>query len=151
MAPNLPIVALLTLLQGKGQPPPCAVSPDLRSASTVESPARLLNPELVRGRFAELTVHSRTATRDDSVVARSLGINVQVDSPASIIPSDNLIAFVVDTSGAVVRCSIRVHQPVADSTALFDVAARLRFSPARIAHRRVPQLFVARLLKLEDI
>ncbi len=144
-------LALLALLQGVVPTTPCIVAPNPHSSSTVESPARLLNPELARGRFAELTVQLGSATRLDSMHARSLGIETVAIPNSPISLSDNHIAFVVDSSGAVVRCSMRLRRPVADSAALFDVAARLRFAPARIAYQRVPQLFVARLVTREDI
>lgn len=144
-------LALLTLLPGAEQRSGCAVAPDPYRASAVERPARLLNQALARGQFVELKQYATTATRYDSMAAQALGIQVRDVPPAVLASGDNLIAFVVDTAGAVVRCSIRFRLAVEDSAALIDRASRLRFSPARLATRPVPQLYVARLVNREDI
>jgi len=61
--------------------------------------------------------------------------------------TDNLVGFLVDSTGVVVRCSIRFRSAVPDSSSIIALVSRLRFIPAQVARRNVSQLFVARLVR----
>ncbi len=140
------VVTLFAIELFTSPPGQCIAAESMQLASTVERPARLLNPAVIGGRLVELQV-SRPASPSEVAMRPLLPeLKWRVTSPDVLTPSENLVGFVVDSTGAVVTCSIRFRQPVADSAPLTALLSRLRFAPAQVAKRRVPQLFVARLL-----
>ncbi len=127
------------------QPIACSVEASPHLASTVEQPARLLNPTAVNGQFSELQVSRTHASGSDTSYELIPGVRWHVAPHVPLATTDNLIGFIVDSTGSVIRCSIRFRASVADSARLIALALRLQFAPARVADQHVPQLFVARL------
>ena len=138
-------LALLAVPFRMLQPSACGAEASPHLASTVEQPARLLNPTAVNGRFSELQVSRNHASGIDTSRELIPGVRWHVAPRAPLATTDNLIGFIVDSTGSVIRCSIRFRASVADSARLIALASRLQFTPARIADQHVPQLFVARL------
>ncbi len=127
------------------QPNRCVAAEVPHRASTVERPARLLNSSALDGRFSELQV-SRAAPSDVAAMRQLIpGVKWQATPRIPIADNDNLVGFVVDRTGVVVACSIRLRLPLSDSASVVSLISRLRFSPAQIANENVAQLYVARL------
>jgi len=134
------VFGLLAINTLATQPNRCVAADVPHLASTVERPARLLNPSALERRVSELQV-SRVASSDVAAMRELIpGVKWQVTAD-----KDNLVGFVVDSTGAVVACSIRFRLPLADSASFVSLLSRLRFTPAQIANENVPQLYVARL------
>jgi hypothetical protein len=127
------------------QPRACLAEASPHLASTVEQPARPLNPTVVNGQFSELQIARTHASGIDTSHELIPGVRWHVAPRVPLATTDNLIGFIVDSTGAVIRCSIRFRASVADSARLIALASRLQFAPARVADQHVPQLFVARL------
>lgn len=79
------------------------------------------------------------ATATDSMVAATLGLRVPLGDVTATFPRE-WVAFVVDTSGQVVTCSVASHDGLSVDTPLARQVAQLQFTPAEVAGRRVPQL-----------
>lgn len=139
------VFGLLAINTLATQPNRCVAADVPHLASTVERPARLLNPSALERRVSELQV-SRVASSDVAAMRELIpGVKWQVTPRVPIADKDNLVGFVVDSTGAVVACSIRFRLPLADSASFVSLLSRLRFTPAQIANENVPQLYVARL------
>ena len=139
------ILALFAFESLATQPNRCIAAEIPHLSSTVERPARLLNPSALDGRFSELPV-SRAALPDGNAMRALIpGVKWQARPRVSLAANDNLVGFVVDSTGVVVACSIRFRLPLADSASLITLLSGLRFTPAQIANENVPQLYVARL------
>jgi hypothetical protein len=127
------------------QPNRCVASEVPYLASTVERPARLLHTNAADGRLIEVQVYRPASAGVDTSRALIPGVRWRAAPRVALAATDNLVGFLVDSTGAVVSCSIRLRLPVADSTNVIALVSGLRFAPARVAGKNVPQLFVARL------
>ncbi|WP_396202677.1 hypothetical protein [Gemmatimonas sp.] len=81
------------------------------------------------------------ATPMDSMAARAVGVRPPHGNNASAFPRE-WAAFVVDANGAVVACSFGGHDRLTSAAPLARRLARLRFTPATVDGRQVPQRVV---------
>ncbi|WP_309672714.1 hypothetical protein [Gemmatimonas sp.] len=77
----------------------------------------------------------------DSMAARAVGVRPPRGDSASAFLRE-WAAFVVDSNGAVASCSFAGHDRLTWAAPLARRLARLRFTPATVASRRVSQRVV---------
>lgn len=101
---------------GRSQTDRCAIKRDAYRREQVERPAALRNGHTLPAGWREVL-----RTTSDTFPAHWL-------------------AFVVDTAGHIVPCSVSGHAPRADTLPIARQLSRLRYRPAVVADRRVPQV-----------
>lgn len=119
----------------------CAISRTAHHRGQVERPAALRVGASWPDGWREVTRPLFSATSMDSMAARAIGVRQPRDNGAPTLPRA-WVAFVVDANGAVAVCSFGGHDRLTASAPLARRLARLRFTPALMATRPVPQRVV---------
>jgi hypothetical protein len=119
----------------------CLVKRQAHHRGQVERPAALRGGTAWPVDWREVTRPIFPATPTDSMFASTLGVRPPSGDASSAFPRE-WAAFVVDTSGHIVPCSFGNHDGLAADAPLALQFALLRFAPAEVAGRRVPQLVV---------
>ena len=134
-----------------GQAPDDCVQPrPVYFAREVERIAQPQDRSRIRNRWIELADLGPLPSQLDSLLADlvSSATKRSVHSPKApsrVTATSRIIAFVVDTNGRGVMCTVRFYRPPADSLTDMLLATRMRFRPATVAGIKVPQIYIARL------
>ena len=153
MVITLHTIALIagTAIGTVGQAPHDCMPPrPVYFAREVERIAQPQDRSRIRHRWIELADLGPVPSQLDSLLADmvSSAITRPVHSPtapARVTATSRIIAFVVDTNGRAVLCTVRFYRPPADSLTDMMLTTRIRFRPAQVAGVNVSQIYMARL------
>lgn len=120
-------------------PAPCEAMRSAYRSEQVERPVRLQTGQNWPRGWREVTPTTSPAGGIDTLVARTMALTPARAKPSTPIPA-RWVAFVVDSTGHVVSCSVRTSEVNMTAADLAGATRGLRFDAARVGGRAVNQV-----------